>query len=124
MRKQLAPFQAWLVREIGFEETTARRKAKLAGGALSDYPNEPWRKLDDYEGERCLGVRSPNYRHEIELALEKLAEWIIETAEEPEDGRLAIAGGIIAHLGLDPDELLGRIELRQAVRERAEGRNE
>lgn len=123
MRKQLAPFQAWLVSDLKFEETTARRKVKLAGSALSDFPGEPWLKLEDCDGERCQGVRSPSYRREIALALERLAEWIMEEGDDTDDERFAIAIGIIKHLGLDAAEIHDRIDLRRASSERDERRS-
>jgi len=120
MRRQLLDFELWLVREIGFSPATARRKVKLAGGALADFPDTPWLKVRDYNGERCLGVRSPNYRREIELALERLAEWIIEDADKADDERLALAEGVIRHLGLDAAEIVNRINLRLAQSDREE----
>ena len=114
IRRQLADFEIWLVSEIGLEPTTARRKAKLAGGALADYPEAPWLKLEDCGGERCLGVRSPNYRREIALALERYAEWTIEDADDDDEERMVLAGKIIGHLGLDAAEIVDRVRLRLA----------
>lgn len=114
-RKALGPFESWLMTDLGYKATTAKRKRKLAWGCLCDYPEAPWLKvLEGYKGERCRGVRAWTYREEIRRALRDFCAWILDAPDVDEDSR-SKAENILQKLGYDADEIKVQAGLRRAA---------